>query len=305
MKIHAHNFVFLRFPTTVDFSELEHLLPALKLKPVGPLEMSSSGFISPFVGDRLIVPIKTSSFDALWVSIGTETKILPGSVLARALGEKLKEIEEKEGRKLGGRERRRIKDDLLHELLPRAFAKAGRADALIFPALGLIAVGTSSRKVAEHVASEIRGALGSFPAMPLNAEVAPRSILTAWISGEPLPEGLALGYEATLSDPMEGGAEVKVKDQELLSDEVEKHLESGKQATRLALSKDDRSTFIVGDDLVLRKFKIGEAAMDDHNADDEASASEFQTATMTIVAAEALAVFGVIEQAFRISKMEG
>jgi len=305
MKILAHNFVFSRFPTSVDFSELAELLPAATMKPVGALEYCSSGFISPFGDDRLMVNIATSGFEALWLSVGTETKILPGSVLARALETKIKEVEEREGRMPGGRERKRMKDDLLHELLPKAFVKAGRADALIFPSLGLIAVATSSRKTAEHVVSQIRSVLGSFPALPLNAEIAPRSVLTGWIAGEALPNGLSLGYEATLADPVQGGAVAKVKDQELLSDEVEKHLKAGKQCTRLALSNGDRSTFTVGEDLVLRKFKIGETPMNEQNADENATVAEFQTATMTIIAAELLVVFGIMAEAFRISKAEG
>ena len=52
---------------------------------------------------------------------------------------------------------------------------------------GVIFVDTSSRKAAESVVSDIRHAIGSFPALPLNAEVAPRSILTSWIAGDPLP----------------------------------------------------------------------------------------------------------------------
>ena len=42
------NLVLFRFPTSTDFSEVERNLPYGVLKPVGPLEMNSRGFISPF-----------------------------------------------------------------------------------------------------------------------------------------------------------------------------------------------------------------------------------------------------------------
>lgn len=83
--------------------------------------------------------------------------------------------------------------------------------------------------------------MGSFPALPINAEVAPRAILTGWIAGDPLPEGLSLGDECELRDPTDTGAVVKVQRMELSGDEIAKHLESGKQATRLALVLDGRS----------------------------------------------------------------
>ena len=66
----------------------------------------------------------------------------------------------------------------MHELLPRAFVRPGRTDALLDLEHGLCVVDTSSRKSGENVVSEIRHALGSFPALPLNAEVAPRAVLT-------------------------------------------------------------------------------------------------------------------------------
>ncbi|MFH7376134.1 recombination-associated protein RdgC, partial [Pseudomonas syringae pv. tagetis] len=67
----------------------------------------------------------------LWLTVGGEDKILPAAVVNDLLERKLEEIEEKEGRRPGGRERKRMKDDLLHELLPRAFVKSSRNDAFI------------------------------------------------------------------------------------------------------------------------------------------------------------------------------
>src|SRR3546814_1853223 len=81
-------------------------------------------------------------------------------------------MEQREGRKPGGRARKRLKEDLVHELLPRAFVKPSRTDAVLDLEHGLCIVDSSSRKSAEGVVSEIRNALGSFPALPLNAEVA-------------------------------------------------------------------------------------------------------------------------------------
>ena len=113
------------------------------------------------------------------------------------------------------------REETLDELMPRAFVKSSRTDALIDLTHGYVAVDSSSRKTGENVMSDIRGLLGSFPAMPLNAEVAPRSILTGWIAGEELPTGLSLGEECEMKDPAEGGAVVKCQHQELRCDEID------------------------------------------------------------------------------------
>ena len=296
------NLTLFRFPTTLDFSQLDELLPEMQLKPVGALELSSRGFVSPFGRNEPELSHRVG--EALWLTVGGEDKILPSAVVNDLLGKKLAEIEEKEGRKPGGRTRKRIKEDLVHELLPRAFVKPSRTDALIDLEHGFVAVDSSSRKNSEEFVSQIRGALGSFPALPLNAEVAPRNILTGWIAGEPLPEGLALGEECELKDAMEGGAIVKCQNQDLQGDEIAKHLEAGKQVTRLALTLDDHLSFVLGEDLVIRKLKFLEGAVDQlENTEREDLRAELD-ARFALMSGEVKRLFVVLEAAFKLSKAE-
>ncbi|WP_407468866.1 recombination-associated protein RdgC [Xanthomonas campestris pv. raphani] len=297
------NLTLFRFPTTLDFSEIETLLPQVQLKPVGPLEMTSRGFISPFGRDEHEL-LSHRLEDFLWLTVGGEDKILPGAVVNDLLERKVAEIEEKEGRRPGGKARKRLKDDLIHELLPRAFVKSSRTDAILDLQHGYIAVNTSSRKSGENVMSEIRGALGSFPALPLNAEVAPRAILTGWIACEPLPEGLSLGEECEMKDPIEGGAVVKCQHQELRGDEIDKHLEAGKQVTKLALVMDDNLSFVLGDDLVIRKLKFLDGALDqlEHSEGDGARAE--LDARFALMSAEVRRLFLLLEDALKLSKAE-
>lgn len=296
------NLVFMVYPVSLDFTQLEELLPEAALKPVGPLELSSRGFISPF--GRGEEGLSHRIGDAIWLSVGGEDKILPGAVVNDQLQKKLKEIEQKEGRKPGGKTRKRIKDDILQELLPRAFVKPSRTDALIDLELGFIAVDASSRKTGENVVSEVRRALGSFPALPLNAEVAPRSVLTGWIAGEPLPEGLSLGEECELKDAMEGGAVVKCQNQELQSDEIAKHLEAGKQVTKLALVLDDHVSFVLGEDLIVRKLKFLDGAVDQlENTEHDDLRAELD-ARFALMAGELKRLFLVLEHALKLSKVE-
>jgi len=305
------NLTLFRFPVTLDFSQLDSLLAEAPLKPVGPLEISSRGFVSPFgravrpaQNQDEIEPLSHRLGDAIWLTVGGEDRLLPSAVINDLLGKKLAEIEQKEGRKPGGRTRKRIKEDLVHELLPRAFVRPSRTDAMLDLEHGFIAVDSSSKKSAEAVVSEIRGAMGSFPAMPLNAEVAPRAILTGWIAGEALPEGLALGEECEMRDAMDGGAVVKCQNQELQGDEIAKHLESGKQVTRLALTLDDHLSFVLGEDLVIRKLKFLDGAVDQlENTDNQDLRAELD-ARFALMSGEVKRLFVVLESALKLSKAE-
>ena len=296
------NLTLFRFPTSLDLSDLETHLAECALKPVGPLELSSRGFVPPFGqhGDAL----SHGLHDALWLTVGGEDKLLPGAVVNDLLQKKLAAIEKKEGRKPGGRTRKRLKDELVTELLPRAFVRPVRSDALLDTTLGVIAIDTSSRKNAESVVSEIRRALGSFPALPVNAETAPRAILTGWITGDALPDGLSLGDECELRDPSDSGAVVKIQRMELVGDEINKHLEAGKQVTRLALVLDDHVSFVLGEDLVVRKFKLLDGAVDQLESTDRDDIAAELDARFALMAGEFKRLFNVLEKAFKLSKAE-
>src|SRR5690554_3862897 len=296
------NLTLFRFSPTLDLSHLDEGLAETTLKPVGLLELSSRGFISPFGRDAEALSHRIG--DALWLTVGGEDRLLPAAVVNDLLAKKLAEMEEKEGRKPGGRLRRQMKDDLVQDLLPRAFVRPVRTDALLDLETGVCAVDTSSRKSAETVVSEIRRALGSFPALPLNAEVSPRAILTGWIAGEPLPEGLSLGEECELKDADDQGAIVRCQRQDLQSDEITRHLESGKQVTKLALSMDDHVSFVLGEDLVIRKWKFLDGAVDQlesTNADDIRAELDARFALMS---GEFRRLFSILEPALKLSKAD-
>ncbi|QWP79190.1 recombination-associated protein RdgC [Lysobacter sp. K5869] len=290
------NVTMFRFPTSLDLSALDAGLAECVLKPVGPLELSSAGFISPFGRDCEALSQRIGN--AIWLTVGSENRLLPGAVVSEALAKRLAAIEKEEGAIPGPRTRRRLKDEIIVDMLPRAFVRPGRIDAVLDLDLGLIAVNTSSRKAAEGVVSEIRRALGSFPALPLSAESAARSILTGWVAGEDLPEGLAIGDECELSDSADERAKAKFTRQEVESEEIGRHLDTGMQVSRLALTLDDQASFVVGDDLVLRKFRLLDGAVDklEHNDSDGLRAE--LDARFALFSAELKRVFQALHAGF-------
>jgi len=296
------NLTLFRFSPSLDLSALEEGQEEFRLKPVGPLEMSSRGFVSPFGRDEEALSHRVGK--GIWITVGGEDKILPGAVVNEFVARKAAELEEREGRRLGGRARKRLKEEVLHDLLPRAFVRPVRSNAHIDTGLGFIAVDTSSRKNAEHVVSEVRQALGSFPALPLNAEIAARTVLTGWLAGEPLPNGLELGDECELKDPADRGAVVRCTRHPMDCEEIGKHLESGKQCSKLALTLDDHLSFVFGDDLVVRKLKFLDGAVESLENTERDSLRAELDARYALMVGELQRLFTVIEDAFKLSKVE-
>ncbi len=296
------NLTLFRFPSSLDLSSLETHLAECALKPVGPMEISSRGFVSPFGREEVALSHRIG--DCIWLTVGGEERMLPSVVVNEEAAKKITAAEQREGRKLGGRARKRIKDDVVVDLLPRAFVRPLRTDAYLDLQHGFIAVDTSSRKSAENVISEVRRALGSFPALPLNAETSPRAVLTGWIAGESLPDSVVLGDECELKDAADRGAIVRCQRQDLQGEEIGKHLESGKQVTRLALGFDDHVSFVIGEDLVVRKLKFLDGAVDQlENTERESLHAELD-ARFALMSGELKKVFAMLEAAFKLSRAE-
>lgn len=261
--------MFFRSLTLFRFSEavavlLGELAARLAEKPsraCGPLEQSTRGFVSPHGVGAEALTHAVGSFHMF--ALGGEDKLLPASVVNNEVASRIRAIVEREQRRVGGKERKRIKDDVLTDMLPRAFARPFRQFAYVDLSAGWLVVDTGSRRAAEELLSEARDAIGTFPAAPMAPEESPRALMTSWVVGGHLPEGFALGDEVELRDPAESGAVVRCRRQDLETDEVREHLKTGKQVFALALTFDDRLSFVLGDDLSVRKLKFLDAVLDE------------------------------------------
>jgi recombination associated protein RdgC len=177
---------------------------------------------------------------------------------------KLEEMEIRQEDKALRTERKKLKEDLLHELLPRAFVRTSRMSSYVDKQHGWLVLDTSSRKSAENALTQVREALGSFPAVPLAPEEGPRVLMTDWLANGSLPAGLTLGDECELRDPATAtGAIARCRRQDLDAEEIKEHLRNGKQVFQLGLVFDDRISFVLGEDLVLRKLKFLDAVLDE------------------------------------------
>lgn len=257
------NLTLFRFSKAAakNLKSLDEKLDEQRLRACGPAELGTEGFMSPYGRDEEALLHRVGHYALL--TVGREDKLLPNSVISEELKARLQKIEKKRGKPAGSRERKQLREDILNDLLPRAFTRLSRRNAYLDTDGGWLVVDTASRKAAEGVASQIREALGSFPAAPPLAEESPRVLMTDWLARGKLPAGLALGDECELRDSADGGAAVRCRRQDLESDEIGEHLKSGKQVFQLGLVFEDRLGFSLDEDLVVRKLRFLDLVQDE------------------------------------------
>lgn len=295
------NLTLFRFAaaTAQTLNQLDAALAGHALRACGPLEIATRGFVSPFGADSEVLSHTVGK--ATLLTLGSEEKLLPAAVINAELGKRVKQESARRGRPIGGRQRRAIKAEVLDTLLPKAFVRPGRLDAYLDVKNGWLVLDTASRKAAENALTALREALGSFPAQPLAAAETPRARLTEWLAHGKLPAGLALGDECELRDPA-GGAVIRCRKQELESAEVRAHLKQGKQVFQLGLTFDERMSFVLGEDLVLRKFRFLDAVQDSLDADGRDSAEAELDARFALMTLELEPLFARMETWFGLER---
>lgn len=250
----------------LDADTLESALATKPARACGSQELSTYGFIAP-VGRGENAPLVHASSGFVLISARKEERILPGSVVRDAVKEKVDQIEQDEARKVYKKERDQIKDEIIQEFLPRAFIRKSVTFAAIDANQGLIYVDSASPKKAEDLLSTLRECIGSLPVRPLTVKIAPSATLTSWVKEQKAAEDFYILDNAVLTDTHEDGGNISAKRQDLTSEEIQNHLEVGKQVTRLALAWEDKLSFTLDDKLIVKGLKFEDLLQDQADQD--------------------------------------
>ncbi|NMT63559.1 recombination-associated protein RdgC [Marinobacter orientalis] len=271
-------------PFEITAEALEEQLQADAFKPCGPQETSRQGWVSP-MGKHSDLLVHSAGGYHL-IALRKEEKLLPSSVVKELVDEKAEMIETEQHRKVRRKEKDELKDEVMLEMLPRAFSKNRRCYAYLAPADGVLVVDAGSAKQAEDLASALRKSLGSLPVRPPAVEQAPAFTFTGWLNESiDLPASIELGTECELKDSSEDGGVVRCKGLELQGDEIRSHLDAGMQVTKLSVTWDDNLSFVLDEELGIRRLKFGDTLqekLDDVGADDAAARFDAAFSLMTL-----------------------
>lgn len=267
------------FPT--DQVQLQQQLEGRGFVPCSGLDTHRIGWESPLgrQGHELL----HITNGRLMLCLRREDRLLPPAVVREAVEEKALEIEARENRPVGRKERTRIKDQVVTDLLPRAFTRSQRLYAYIDPAAGLIVVDSATPGRAEELLNLLRETLGSLKVAPLKVNNAPSLIMTRWLEGN-LPAELTLEDECELREPVENGAIIRARKLDLDGPELQQHLDAGLLASRVAVEWEERLRCVLGDDLGVRRLRFTDVVMEeatDTHAEDAAARMDADFALMS------------------------
>lgn len=237
-------------PWPLQIEALEEQLARRRFQPCGSQDMESRGWISPATDERLVHAV-----GGQWlISLGVEHKLLPSSVVKQVADEKAEEIEAAQGYKPGKKQMKELRERVTQELLPRAFSRRRRMFAWIDPTNGWLVVDAPSAARAEDMLEVLRQTLDSFPLTLLRTERSAGSTMADWLATGEAPAGFTIDQDCELRSVAEDKAAVRYMRHDLEGDGVKAHLGEGKRPTRLALTFDDRVSFVLSDKAEIKRL---------------------------------------------------
>ncbi len=266
--------------------DADSLHEALSKKPFtecSATQRESMGWVPPLGKNSEAYSHAANNF--ILLTMARQERLLPASVVREALQERVADLQERENRKVGSKEKKELAERIEDELLPRAFTRTQKLDAWIDIKGGWLVINTPSAAKAETFATLLRKTIGSLPAVPPKTE-AVSPILTEWLSNYKLPEPFEIGDECEMKSSGDDAGIVAFRKHELGTDEVKSNIETGKTVSKLALVWDRKISFVVSEDLVIKKLKFLDVLEEKMNEEDPQSHEERVDIEFTLMTGE-------------------
>jgi recombination associated protein RdgC len=239
----------LTAPWTLSSEQLEAALAPQTFAPCSSIDMQTQGWVSPRDNGMLVHTVNRQ----LLLQLGTEKKLLPTTVINQVTKARAVELEEQQGFKPGRKQMKELKEQVTDELLPRAFSIQRSTRVWIDPVNGWLVIDAAGAAKADEVFKMLLKSLESLPFGVLRTERSPLSAMTDWLAADEAPAGFTVDQDTELRSTGEGKATVRYVRHTLEPEDVRRHIASGKQCTRLAMTWADRVSFVLTEGLAVKR----------------------------------------------------
>jgi recombination associated protein RdgC len=248
--------------TLPDLDALERVLQKGRFVPCGPTQPESTGWVAPRGNKSKVLAELVGGH--LLLNLCTEKRAVPSSAVKAAVEERVERYKAETGNeRVPGKVKKEFKEEVLLDLLPRAFSKRSTTLLWLDPKSRMLVVDAGSLAAADRIVSTLLAALmevpGAGPALDLqmiNTQSSPAASMAHWLSTREAPWRFTVDRDCELKAPDEQKSSVRYARHTLEIDEVAQHIAAGKVPTQLALTWNDRVSFVLTDAGQLRKLKM-------------------------------------------------
>ncbi|MFP3565930.1 recombination-associated protein RdgC [Paraburkholderia sp. SIMBA_030] len=237
-------------PWSVTPEQMEKWLAPHAFAPGNSVEMQSHGWASPRDNDSLVYSLNRQ----MLLVFRAEKKLLPASVVTQVTKARAAELEEQQGFKPGRKQMRELKEQVTDELLPRAFSIRRDTRVWIDTVNGWLVIDAASQAVADEVRGLLVKSIDQLPLGTVRVTQSPVAAMTGWLLSGEGPAGFTLDQDTELRSAAEGNATVRYVGHALDAEDMRRHIEAGKQCMRLAMTWNDRVSFVLTPSLTIKRI---------------------------------------------------
>jgi recombination associated protein RdgC len=245
-----------------DLPALERVLQKSRFVPCGPTQPESAGWVPPrgnkgkllaeLVGGQLVL------------KLCTEKRAVPSSAVTAAVDERVERYKAETGNeRVPAKVKKEFKEEVLLDLLPRAFTKRSTMLLWLDAKNRMLVVDAGSLSAADRIVSTLLAALlevpGAGPALDLeliHTQSSPAASMSHWLATREAPWRFTVDRDCELKAADEQKATVRYARHTLDIDEVAQHIAAGKVPTQLAMTWNDRVSLVLTEAGQIRKLKM-------------------------------------------------
>jgi recombination associated protein RdgC len=236
-----------QFPITADV--LAERLAKLAFAPCTDLQPKSVGFIEPHKESSHVYAVNGENL----IALRTQKRNLPGSVVKEEVARQAAAYEKEYGHKPGRKMLKELKERAIDELLPQAFKTSRTTRAWLSLKAGLFVIDTASKAIADDMIGALLQAVGEPIKMhPLGTNTAPSTAMSNWLLDTP-PEPFTIDSDALFVTT--NGGNIKYSNVTIEGENATRALEAGQRPAALALTWDDKVSFVLGGNGSIKRVK--------------------------------------------------
>ena len=240
----------LSAPWTLTGEQLEESLARHAYQSGNNLEMQSVGWISPRENAALSHMVNQQ----ILLSLRAEKKLLPATVVNQVARARAQEIEEQQAYKPGRKQMKEIKERVTDELLPKAFSVYRDTRVWLDPVNHWLVLDAAASAKADEVIGVLVKTIDPWPLEILYVAQAPAAAMTGWLAADEAPDNFSIEQDTELRASGESRAAIRYVKHTIDVDDVRRHIQSGKQCTRLAMTWADRVSFVLTEALDVKRI---------------------------------------------------
>ena len=247
---------------------LEEALQSAQFMPCGATQPESIGWVPPR-GNKSTVLVETVGTSVI-LRLCIERRPLPASAVKDEVEQLVEQYKQETGReRVSAKVKKEFKEEAVLKLLPRAFTKRSSTTLWVDTINKFLVVDSGSLAGADKVVSNLIEAISEIPgsrpgimAKPVQTTMAAGTAMAHWLSSREAPVSFTVDRDCELKMPDDQKSTVRYSRHTLEIDEVTQHIESGKVPTQLAMTWNERVSFVLSDAAQIRKIKLLDIVLD-------------------------------------------